>query len=153
MLVSWSLAMLWVYLFVCLFLVRFLYSLDCYIHFVAKDERMTLKLCSSCLYYWVLGLQECPAMPGLYSTGDQTQGILHTRPVLYQLSYIISFCLRQGLTLYTRLTSNSNLLPLPPQCWDYEHVPIAFFWLWFWVFSFHSWWLYLAQAVRASWKS
>lgn len=91
---------------------------------------------------------------GLCSTGDPTQGILHTRPVLYQLSYnVTSFCLRQGLTLYARLTSNFNLLPSPPRCWNYEHGPIAFFWLWFWVFSFHLWWLYRAQAVCAPWKS
>lgn len=29
-------------------------------------------------------------MPGLCSTGDQTQGILHTKQVLYQLSYIVT---------------------------------------------------------------
>lgn len=80
-----------------------------------------------------LGWQAWFTMPAVYNTGDGTQGFMHDRPALYQLSSSPVRCfLRQSLICHksslNSLCSQDDLkllILLPPltECRSYSHVP------------------------------
>jgi fucose permease len=57
------------------------------IHYVTKDDLELLILLSSLLLSSA-GVGANAIISGLFSIGNQTQGFVHARPVLYQLCYI-----------------------------------------------------------------
>lgn len=51
---------------------------------------MTLSFWSSCLAFWVLGLQVFITMSGFCDAEEQTQGFVHPRQELYKLSHSLN---------------------------------------------------------------